>query len=93
MAIIHLGQPLPDCLGATYPDNGSKTKPALPGGRAVIPIRSCSRWGLPCQRCRQRRGGLLPHPFTLTLASSQSEPWPGRFAFCGTFPEVTLAGR
>ena len=32
----------------------------------VIPIRSCSRWGLPCRRCRQRRGGLLPHPFTLT---------------------------
>lgn len=31
-----------------------------------IPIRSCSRRGLPCRlRCR-RRGGLLPHPFTLT---------------------------
>ena len=42
-----------------------------PGKRAglapcVIPIRSCSRWGLPCRfRCRSR-GGLLPHPFTLT---------------------------
>jgi hypothetical protein len=33
----------------------------------AIPIQSCSRWGLPCRsRCRQR-GGLLPHPFTLTL--------------------------
>ena len=32
----------------------------------VIPIRSCSRWGLPCRsRCRSR-GALLPHPFTLT---------------------------
>lgn len=35
------------------------------GGRAA-PIRSCSRWGLPCRpRCRVR-GALLPHPFTLT---------------------------
>ena len=38
--------------------------------RRVIPIRFCSRWGLPCRRCHQRRGGLLPHPFTLT----RSEP-------------------
>ncbi len=35
-------------------------------GRPAAPIRSCSRWGLPCRcRCR-RRGALLPHPFTLT---------------------------
>jgi len=32
----------------------------------AIPIRSCSRWGLPCRPCCQARGGLLPHPFTLT---------------------------
>ena len=32
----------------------------------AIPIRSCSRWGLPCRPCYQARGGLLPHPFTLT---------------------------
>lgn len=52
----------------------------------VIPIRFCSRWGLPCHiRCR-RCGGLLPHPFTLTCHDR-------RFAFCGTFPEVALAGR
>ncbi len=38
-------------------------------GRAA-PIRSCSRWGLPCRpRCRVR-GALLPHPFTLTPARS-----------------------
>ncbi len=53
----------------------------------VIPIRFCSRWGFPCRRCCQRRGGLLPHPFTLTRLEA------GRFAFCGTFPEVALAGR
>jgi hypothetical protein len=52
----------------------------------VIPIRSCSRWGLPCHRRCRRCGGLLPHPFTLTCRGR-------RFAFCGTFPEVALAGR
>ncbi len=31
-----------------------------------VPIRSCSRRGLPCRPCCQARGGLLPHPFTLT---------------------------
>ena len=72
MAIIHLGQTLPYCLGATYPDDISKTETAVSEDAAAIPIRSCSRWGLPCQRCRQRRGGLLPHPFTLTQASSQA---------------------
>ena len=50
------------------------TRMINPGKRAglapcVIPIRSCSRWGLPCRfRCRSR-GGLLPHPFTLTPPS------------------------
>jgi hypothetical protein len=29
-------------------------------------IWPCSDWGLPCRRCCQRRGGLLPHRFTLT---------------------------
>src|SRR5690606_4383805 len=52
----------------------------------AAPIRSCSRWGLPCRfRCRSR-GGLLPHPFTLT-----TQAW--RSAFCGTFPGVAPAGR
>src|SRR3954462_11521531 len=36
----------------------------------VVPIRFCSRWGLPCRpRCRVR-GALLPHPFTLTAANT-----------------------
>ena len=39
---------------------------------ARMPIWCCSRWGLACQRCRQRRGGLLPHHFTLTY---QVETW------------------
>src|SRR5262249_4515701 len=56
------------------------------------PIRSCSRWGLPCRlRCR-RRGALLPHLFTLTpLCSFRS--FAGRFVLCGTFPGVAPAGR
>ena len=32
----------------------------------TVPIRFCTRWGLPCQNCCQFRGALLPHPFTLT---------------------------
>src|SRR5262249_39308614 len=36
-----------------------------------VPIRSCSRWGLPCRRRCRRRGALLPHLFTLTAADTQ----------------------
>ncbi len=57
-----------------------------------IPIRSCSRRGLPCRRCHHRRGGLLPHPFTLALRRSLRS-FEGRFAFCGAIPEVTPGGR
>ena len=58
----------------------------------VVPIRLCSRWGLPCRfRCR-KRGALLPHLFTLTPARSRGgtfsvalslRPLP---AFAGKFP-------
>ena len=40
--------------------------PAAAEAAASIPIRSCSGRGLPCRPCRQVRGALLPHPFTLT---------------------------
>ena len=36
------------------------------GQRHSFPIWSCSEWGLPCHFCYQKRGALLPHPFTLT---------------------------
>src|ERR1700734_1468230 len=36
----------------------------------AAPIRSCSRWGLPCRRRYRRRGALLPHRFTLTAANA-----------------------
>ena len=35
---------------------------------SAVPIRFCSRRGLPCRVCCQPRGALLPHPFTLTLS-------------------------
>jgi hypothetical protein len=51
----------------------------------AVPIRFCSRWGLPCQRRYRRRGALLPHPFSLTRPKA-STLRSGRFAFCGTIP-------
>ena len=65
---------------ATYPSDSAKTR------YNATPIRSCSRWGLPCQNCCQFRGALLPHPFTLTWRKAR------RFTFCGTFPRVSPAG-
>src|SRR5262245_4342698 len=67
----------------------------LPGGfsRASLerpPIWPCSVWGLPCPSCHHAGGALLPHLFTLAI---HGEPWIRRCVFCGTFPEVTLAGR
>ena len=62
---IHLGRMSP-CASRDQPGRraGNTPRPPKHGERAV-PIRSCSGWGLPCRRCRQRRGALLPHPFTL----------------------------
>ena len=55
---IHLGQMSPPA---------SSNLPVPNAGHAIWkPIWSCSEWGLPCHRCYQRRGALLPHPFTLT---------------------------
>ena len=40
-------------------------------GRSSSPTWPCSGWGLPCDRCHQRPGALLPHPFTLACAASR----------------------
>ena len=66
---IHLGRSL---LGASCNQPGRRrgprpTRRASPP-RLATPIWSCSRWGLPCHPCRQGRGALLPHPFTLAAA-------------------------
>ena len=74
---------------ATNPGDwpGERACPSPRGARRAAPIRSCSRWGLPCRpRCRVR-GALLPHPFTLTPDVN-----PGRSALCGTVPGVAPAG-
>src|SRR5882762_5087840 len=53
--------------------------------RVAVPIRFCSRCGLPCHlRCR-RRGALLPHLFTLTSPKPHRGEG-GRFVLCGTVP-------
>jgi len=76
----------PGSLGAKFP-----CRHPLPG-RRTIPIRRCSRWGLPCQDCYQPRGGLLPHRFTLTHKIRRGEPI-GRYLFCGAFRRVAPPGR
>ncbi len=45
------------------------------GPRQCSPIWSCSEWGLPAVDCYQRRGALLPHPFTLTVATAMNSLW------------------
>ena len=53
---------------ATYPGPRSAGDGAVrPKADMRTPIWSCSRRGLPCRPGRPVRGGLLPHPFTLTF--------------------------
>ena len=71
---IHLGRAL---LHASRDQPGQRgRKHALhPPDRwraRAVPIRSCSGRGLPCRPCRQGRGALLPHPFTLTPRRTQA---------------------
>ncbi len=92
---IPLGRPLPDA-SRDLPGR-QRRKRAWPApfpcgiGRPAAPMRSCSRWGLPCRRRYRRRGALLPHPFTLACDRSLRSKR-RRFAFCGTFPGVAPAG-
>ena len=60
------------------------------------PVLSCTARGLPCRRRCLRRGGLLPHHFT--LARTLAGRW--RYDFCGTVrpvpsrsPSPACAGR
>ncbi len=73
---------------ATYPDASGLRQPYQPESWRDVPIRSCSKRGLPCRPGHPVRGGLLPHPFTLTGLRGAR-----RFAFCGAIPRVTPGGR
>ena len=46
------------------PTRATGPVPALQRKLRVAPIRSCSRWGLPCRFGCPSRGALLPHRFT-----------------------------
>ena len=70
-AIIPLDRPLLDGSRDLPGRLGPTTALPAQGGRNV-PIRSCSWRGLPCRSCHQARGGLLPHPFTLTSAAAEA---------------------
>ena len=61
---IRLGRPLPDA-SRDLPERRCGN-PSAAQKPPAFPIRSCSRWGLPCHPRRRERGALLPHPFTLT---------------------------
>ncbi len=59
--------------------------PATIGRAAQSPILPCTGRGLPCRRPHDRRGGLLPHLFTLTRGFPR-----GRYILCGTFRRRAL---
>jgi hypothetical protein len=58
----------------------------------AAPIRSCSRWGLPCRPCCQGRGALLPHRFTLTLGPESRQAVCFLWHFPWGRPRRPLAG-
>ena len=64
------------------------TRGSSGAGRTLPHIWPCSDWGLPCRPCCQGRGGLLPHPFTLTGGLPHR-----RFAFCGPVRRLSAPRR
>lgn len=74
-------------LGIWLPISSSNQPGRRSGGNPyAVPIRFCSRWGLPSRCCYQKRGALLPHHFDLTtskcggmvsVALSLKSPSPG----------------
>ena len=58
--------PLGRSLRSASSDQPGRNPETGLGSWPLVPIRSCSRRGLPCRRRRRPRGALLPHPFTLT---------------------------
>ena len=72
----HLEQPTRTASLTSLPQALSLSRTA----RVAVPIRSCSRWGLPCRfRCRTR-GALLPHLFTLAAPKPRRAKAGGSFS-------------
>ncbi len=63
------------------PTRTTRRKSLRPRARTptpAVPIRSCSRWGLPCRRRCRKRGALLPHRFALARNLATREEPSGR---------------
>ena len=69
-ALLRASRDQPERRGGNAPASRVRSRPSTP---PATPIRSCSRWGLPCRPCCQGRGALLPHRFTLA-SWSRDEP-------------------
>ena len=65
------------------PTRTARAGEALPLAGRTIPIRSCSKRGLPCRLHYWRRGALLPHPFTLAPASRPASQGKALRSFSG----------
>ena len=82
-----------DVPHATNPGDGAgmPLRPPFPVSPAA-PIRSCSRWGLPCRPCCQARGALLPPRFTLAWAACANQAVCFLWHFPWGHPRRPLAG-
>ena len=90
---IHLAASLPipsSCLPGSLGQDGLRRYRLPDPDPRRIPIRHCSRWGLPCGRCCQPPGGLLPHRFTLTRRGRRAVYFLWRFP--SGFPARALPG-
>ena len=87
---IHLGRRLPDA-SCGQPGRRTEGGPVLPD---YVPIRPCSRRGLPCRFRLRTRGGLLPHRFTLARFAGGlfSVALSLRFRLLRTVPRRALPG-
>ncbi len=76
---------------AAYPRLDVLQRPCETGHLSPL-IWPCSDWGLPSHLRYRRRGGLLPHPFTLTAPTVARDGFPTarRFAFCCTVRRTKL---
>ena len=82
----HFSQVLADlpCETRLSPGEAGCGIPAAIGRATQPPILPCTGRGFSCRRRCRRRGGLLPHLFTLALSEPPCGESNGRFVFCDT---------